>query len=76
LICQAGITVKAYCCQAQESNNDDTVAIDYSTICNSASRISITGVPLAIFCTITTIVIFLLPGVSSSAASVIYREVL
>jgi hypothetical protein len=35
----AGMTVTATCCKAFEFNDDDTIAIDYNDICNSANSL-------------------------------------
>ena len=34
----AGMTIKATCCPAYDAPSDDAIAMDYSSICNSASR--------------------------------------
>jgi len=32
------MTIKATCCAAYDAPSDDAIAMDYSSICNSASR--------------------------------------
>lgn len=42
------MTIKATCCAAYDAPSDDAIAMDYSSICNSASRNTLSfGVLLA-----------------------------
>eukprot|EP01031_Cornospumella_fuschlensis_P034915 gene34915-42281_t len=37
----AGMTMKATCCMANNFPDDDTIALDYKDVCNSASKSSV-----------------------------------
>jgi hypothetical protein len=42
-IAPAGMTITASCCEAEYYENDDTVAVDYSKICNAGTGSPLTG---------------------------------
>lgn len=52
-----GMKIVATCCQAHSFPDDDTVAIDYSEICNSASRLQM-GLGLLSLIVVSAVMLF------------------